>query len=601
VKRWTRARVRQTAERAARITARWERAFTRHLAREVRREVLEVADALERREPWQRLTTTWAERLYALELRLGLAMMADVVERTVELWSPTAAKSARSLAGKAAGDQEFADFTVAPEHEALVARQLRPALEAHLRDTITVETGTTRDSIAFLLDRWRREGWGPEKQARLLRKLGVVRARTRARLLARTATVWNHCEASSIAYREVGVEVGEWVVTADDLLCPFCLELDGLQFRLGEPILPAGAEIESGGEVMRLPLVVEHPPLHPNCRCTIAPSLESIGVRVEEPAPERLPEPDVPPEELRAMPLTEAMEHLPDYAGWFLRRAERLDDIYSLERDRASALVSRYLARLDELDARATKAFRAFSPEHTDWMERYYEPLWRRYNALADELSSVTNRLRRAERALLQTPNRTRPWAHSFRSRVPGVREVPEAWKDKAREGLEHVHSLVDRSLDGADVLEKQHVVFELVPGTRGSYGSTKNTVRLAERRMAYDFSHELGHHIEEWSPHAHNRCEELLMLRWNGGPPRKLAVDFPDKEYLPDEIYLPFDEGAWPEEYCAKLYGTPKAGGTYATEVLSMGVQLLHYPERFARQDPFYFNWTLGVLRGLL
>ena len=74
-------------------------------------------------------------------------------------------------------------------------------------------------------------------------------AQQRATLIARTETLRAHNEGRMAFYRAVGVTKVQWITAEDERTCPTCAPLDG-------SIL----EFESGPT----------PPLHANCRCTVA-------------------------------------------------------------------------------------------------------------------------------------------------------------------------------------------------------------------------------------------------------------------------------------------------------------------------------------------
>lgn len=107
--------------------------------------------------------------------------------------------------------------------------------------------------------------------ATISREVGRYAAQVHARralTIARTETI----RASNMGQQELwrlkrnqgllsGHEGREWIVTPDDRLCPRCAALDGVV---------VGFEERFPGDVLT-------PPLHPNCRCTIA--LVPIGGR----------------------------------------------------------------------------------------------------------------------------------------------------------------------------------------------------------------------------------------------------------------------------------------------------------------------------------
>jgi len=75
----------------------------------------------------------------------------------------------------------------------------------------------------------------------------------------------------------------EWVATADDRLCPWCLRRDGLTFDEieTEPVPSVRDKPDPWGNSTNLPL-------HPNCRCTVVPKLKSWADLGIEDMPEDL-------------------------------------------------------------------------------------------------------------------------------------------------------------------------------------------------------------------------------------------------------------------------------------------------------------------------
>lgn len=275
----SRAELRRFAARGNRMADAWVPAFRRHLNAELAREYEEVADRVSARKPWQSLVPLWEQRMSDLELRLGLAETLEAYRFAESLWvgEEKSEKSWwRHLGAKARDVPD--DLDEAFEADEFLARKMRPRLQRRLDDTITVESATTRKRIGYYLERFRDSNMTIDQQSRELRRLAGVRTKARADLLARTSTIWNYAEATQLAFEDVGIDVAEWLATEDDLTCPFCMEMDNLRFRLGEPILPAGSELVVGDDVLSLPLLVDHPPLHPNCRCAIIPDLEDLVV-----------------------------------------------------------------------------------------------------------------------------------------------------------------------------------------------------------------------------------------------------------------------------------------------------------------------------------
>jgi SPP1 gp7 family putative phage head morphogenesis protein len=95
------------------------------------------------------------------------------------------------------------------------------------------------------------EGWNPRKMGRELRK-NVKMSRHRAEMICRTETIRSYAQGSVNQYKKAGVHYWEWIASYDERTCPVCSSLDGKVFRVGEP----------------------QPPIHPNCRCSVAPRLK---------------------------------------------------------------------------------------------------------------------------------------------------------------------------------------------------------------------------------------------------------------------------------------------------------------------------------------
>ena len=99
-------------------------------------------------------------------------------------------------------------------------------------------------------------------------------ASKRAVLIARTETIWAFNEGATIAYQQSGVVSDvEWLTAEDERVCQWCGPMDGRIQTLGTNFWDMGTEMEGDkGGILRFtaePIV--HPPLHPQCRCAIAP------------------------------------------------------------------------------------------------------------------------------------------------------------------------------------------------------------------------------------------------------------------------------------------------------------------------------------------
>lgn len=85
----------------------------------------------------------------------------------------------------------------------------------------------------------------------------------RAKMIARTETMWSYNEGSVMQYKSVGFNELRWFATNDDVLCEHCVAMDGQIVQQGESFVSA----QFG--------TVAHPPLHVNCRCVCIPVVDN--------------------------------------------------------------------------------------------------------------------------------------------------------------------------------------------------------------------------------------------------------------------------------------------------------------------------------------
>ncbi len=100
----------------------------------------------------------------------------------------------------------------------------------------------------------------------------------RATRIARSEVLRASNFATEQAYIQSGVvEKKEWLTAHDERVCPFCGPMDGKTIKVKEVFFEEGDVVrgknENGKSVTMTVGVddVSHPPLHPNCRCTLIP------------------------------------------------------------------------------------------------------------------------------------------------------------------------------------------------------------------------------------------------------------------------------------------------------------------------------------------
>ncbi len=166
--------------------------------------------------------------------------------------------------------------TTAEAESRTKAKRLQSILERASKKTIRVTRKVFQPTVGFVSQTFTR-GMTVAEIAKAIRKAGLVTDDARASMLARTGTIWAFNEGAKQRYRVAGVTAMQWVVTDDDALCEFCSQMDGKVVTLDTPFVDAGEGIQATDSetnknlILNTPFTVEHPPLHPNCRCTVVP------------------------------------------------------------------------------------------------------------------------------------------------------------------------------------------------------------------------------------------------------------------------------------------------------------------------------------------
>ena len=163
----------------------------------------------------------------------------------------------------------------------------------------TTSAGSTRTEAKRLAKIWDdavasrdpKTGWAwtTTQISQAIRKRGLADSETRADMLARTGTVWSINEGAQQRYATAGVTAEEWLASLDDALCPFCATMHQKVVGVRDPFWLGDDEMaveRPDGKLVVLKTFgnVDHPPLHPRCRCTIVPVIRTERVAVTPPA-----------------------------------------------------------------------------------------------------------------------------------------------------------------------------------------------------------------------------------------------------------------------------------------------------------------------------
>ncbi len=206
----------------------------------------------------------------------GLIGFRDYAERAI---ADTAARSHY-------GDRMARAIGIEFGASALVENHLRANVTRWLERSSKLETATTRQFYAGVWadsnkgrwdeDRQRWEGPTVGEIAQRLMDDGLAWSESRATLMARTTTNWGFNEGANLVYRDAGVERNEWLTTEDDATCEFCAAMDGRTAPVDGAYWRDGDTMEAKGGSLSFPFDVEHPPLHPHCRCALIPVIDEV-------------------------------------------------------------------------------------------------------------------------------------------------------------------------------------------------------------------------------------------------------------------------------------------------------------------------------------
>lgn len=99
--------------------------------------------------------------------------------------------------------------------------------------------------------------------------------KVRSESIARSETMRASNQASLEAYKQSGVVTKKvWVTHFDKRTCPWCEAMDGKVISIEKAFFTVGSRFTVDGQTMKLDYeIVEAPPLHSMCRCTVAPEV----------------------------------------------------------------------------------------------------------------------------------------------------------------------------------------------------------------------------------------------------------------------------------------------------------------------------------------
>lgn len=142
-------------------------------------------------------------------------------------------------------------------------------------------TETTIKELTGLVAKAQEEGWAVTRLRDELRAKFNHYSEARAEMIARSEIIRSSNAGARASYQAAGITKMRWVDTDDEHTCPFCQAMDGKVVGVNENFLEKDEEFivtDEDGRELRMVASYEaigHPPLHPNCRCTIVPVIDS--------------------------------------------------------------------------------------------------------------------------------------------------------------------------------------------------------------------------------------------------------------------------------------------------------------------------------------
>lgn len=252
----------------------WIPQYRRAVQEELKREAAQAAQTHEDNGVISEHAEAWNVEMIKIQQPIALAMQIDGYRLTESEFGKTGYCWRHSLdhiieiGEKVSAKAE--ELELGFDADDLLARKLEPDVNEFVTSRTRSVTGTSLDRMATIVDASREAGLTIIEQANALQEGMIGQSRARSELIAQTATIWNYNHAAQFGYTDAGLVEKAWLVTDDDRLCEFCRPMEAevadmaADFRSAQAIVPG----DEGGS-LKLGFEVEHPPLHPRCRCAI--------------------------------------------------------------------------------------------------------------------------------------------------------------------------------------------------------------------------------------------------------------------------------------------------------------------------------------------
>lgn len=240
---------------------------------ELEREVHEFARLGKAKAP-DSLIRKWAKRIDSA-IR---SMITSMAAHGWELAGQEIKHVERSL-GKSDSNSFKGKSLVVHDRDNFLTKADFSKIDQWISSTKESASNTSAKTLSKIFTDAAEDGLTPLEISKKILEAGVTRSDTRSKMLAHTGSIWSYNEGATQRYKDAGVTVIEWLTADDDLACPFCAEMNGKRIETGDAFFKSGDKFSFEDQVLEIPsgargFDVRHPPLHPNCRCTVVPIFE---------------------------------------------------------------------------------------------------------------------------------------------------------------------------------------------------------------------------------------------------------------------------------------------------------------------------------------
>ncbi|MGB1284969.1 MAG: phage portal protein [Aggregatilineales bacterium] len=445
----------------------------------------------------------------------------------------------------------------------------------------------------------------------------------RAEMIAETEATRVYNRGSEQRWKKVGVQRARWVTSRDSKVCDICAPLHGTISEIGAGHEhPGGFQREDG-----LPQLDARKhagkrfdsPAHTRCRCGKKPVVDAN-------TPTLNPSPDAPPADpvdiIKAQAQRDFSERRKQAQNMTVRNAmkqfrreldevsRQLDEVVT---QRSTDVTRRLEAKQQGIEHHATR----YQQLNED-VARHYRDLNARTDIDDDERERIRNDI--IAPIVAEREQVADTW-HTAQNEAVALAEERSAvarnfgielgkaspeMQLKARARVRKFENIKDQTADAVEWLsqtfngntyrmEKQVSVRR--KRSRAYFDQASGDIYISEYDKPETYIHEFGHAIEAADPAIHARCVEFLEARTAQESEQPMSVLMPGRGYRANEVTK---ADAFPDPYVGKQYISRNK--TYATEILSMGLQYLYTdPVTFQRTDPEYFEFIISITRGYI